>query len=38
MFALWDASKYGHVGSYEWVQVSAFMHVIENEIRKNSII
>lgn len=20
MFALWDASKYGHVGSYEWVQ------------------
>ncbi|KAL5013908.1 hypothetical protein ScPMuIL_008178 [Solemya velum] len=20
MFALWDASKYGHVGSYEWMQ------------------
>ncbi|KAK3581371.1 hypothetical protein CHS0354_016217 [Potamilus streckersoni] len=20
MFALWDASKYGHIGAYEWVQ------------------
>lgn len=23
-FALWDASKYGHVGSFEWVQVFQF--------------
>jgi hypothetical protein len=22
MFALWDASKYGHIGSFEWVQVN----------------
>jgi len=21
MFALWDAAKYGNIGSYEWVQV-----------------
>jgi len=22
IFALWDASKYGHIGAYEWAQVS----------------